>query len=109
MKKGEEIKVLPLLDSFTRLRYLLQRGEILERGEYGVTGKPEGALAPSETIFPPSLIPRFATYLPENEPPLPAPFWKTLTAESRLWSGPGSMPILETCGRKGIYYWLKVR
>jgi len=56
MKKGEEIKVLPLLDSLTRLRYLLQRGEILERGEYGVTGKPEGALAPSETIFPPSLI-----------------------------------------------------
>jgi len=33
MKKGEEIKVLPLLDSLTRLRYLLQRGEILERGE----------------------------------------------------------------------------
>jgi len=32
MKKGEEIKVLPLLDSLTRLRYLLQRGEILERG-----------------------------------------------------------------------------
>jgi hypothetical protein len=32
LKKGEEIKVLPLLASLIRLRYLLQREEILERG-----------------------------------------------------------------------------